>query len=219
MSRTAAVFFDLDGTLIDTAPDMGGALNRLLQRYDRPQVSAERYRPFVSHGSLALLALGFTEPADQDRMAQLREEFLAEYERGVALESQLFAGMEELLQQLERWSIPWGVITNKPEGLTHRLLDALELSPRCCCIIGAETAGHAKPHPAPMHLACEIAAVAADECLYLGDAERDMQAAAASGMRGLIACWGYIGEQDDPHKWQASALLTQPAETLQFVER
>jgi len=216
-ARTAAVFFDLDGTLIDTAPDMGGALNRLLHRHGRAQVTESIYRPQVSHGSLALLRLSFNSAEDEPRMPDLRREFLAEYESGIANESRLFPGIDHLLAELDQRAIPWGIITNKPEALTLLLTDALDLTKRCCCIIGADTAARAKPHPEPMLLACDRSAVNPEQCLYLGDAQRDIQAGNAVGMTTLIAAWGYIGSDEQPASWKADGSLREPADTLSYL--
>ncbi|MEM7257744.1 MAG: HAD-IA family hydrolase [Pseudomonadota bacterium] len=216
-NKPAAVFFDLDGTIIDTAPDMGGALNRLLIRHERPQVCEQDYRPHVSHGSIALLKLGFTELQNASKtnpqLLTLRDEFLNEYETHVAAESRLFDGIEQIFERLETRGIPWGVITNKPEYLTIKLLDELDITRRCCCIVGADTAARAKPHPEPMELACRTTGVTAQACLYVGDAERDIQAGRAVGMTSLIAGWGYIDPiTDDTNSWGAHALLSTPAE-------
>lgn len=215
--NTAAVFFDLDGTLIDTAPDMGGALNRVLANHDRPTVAEHIYRPQVSHGSLALLRLSFDSPQDEPKLPALRDEFLAEYQRGIANESTLFPGIAELLAELEEHSVPWGIITNKPESLTLLLTDALDLTRRCCCIIGADTAARAKPHPEPMMLACQRSAVNAADCVYLGDAERDIQAGRSVRMTSLIAGWGYLGADQQPADWQADGWLDHPLDTRKFI--
>lgn len=216
-----AVFFDLDGTIIDTAPDMGGALNRLLVRNHRQPVAASDYRPHVSHGSVALLKLGFpelqNEPKNSEQLAALRTEFLNEYETHIAAESRLFDGIEQILGAIEDKDIPWGVITNKPEYLTLNLLDQLNLTDRCCCIVGADTAARAKPHPEPMLLACSTTGVAPENCLYVGDAERDIQAGRAVGMTSLVAAWGYIDPATDtPENWGADALLNTPAQLTAY---
>ncbi len=215
--KTAAVFFDLDGTLIDTAPDMGGALNRVLTRHKRATIPESIYRPQVSHGSLALLKLSFSAAADEAQLPALREEFLSEYETGIANESALFPDIDALLLKLEENDIPWGIITNKPEALTLLLTDALELTRRCCCIVGADTAARAKPHPDPMLLACERSNVSPADCVYVGDAERDIQAGQSVQMISLIAGWGYIGADEKPAQWNADGWLEQPADANQFI--
>lgn len=218
LATPQAVFFDLDGTLIDTAPDMGGALNRLLHRYGKPPVPAERYRSHVSHGSLALLRLGFPHLTDELQLHNLRDEFLHEYETGVAIASSLFDGMEQVLRMLETAMIPWGIITNKPEYLTLKLLDQLKLTDRCCCVVGADTAVRAKPHPEPMELACKLTDVLAEECIYLGDAERDIQAGRSVNMTTLIAGWGYIDSKTDkPDTWAADGYLSHPTHLTAYI--
>ncbi len=215
---TAAVFFDLDGTLIDTAPDMGAALNRVLQRHGREEVPAVRYREQVSHGSIALLKLGFPELDPATEMADLRAEFLAAYEADIAAFSTLFDGVETLLKKIEAAELPWGIVTNKPEGLTLKLLDALDITRRCCSIVASDTTTHAKPHPAPMRLACKRAGVDAAACIYVGDAKRDIEAGQAVAMKTYVAGWGYLSLDDDhPDTWHADGILQQPLDLLAFL--
>ena len=216
INHTEAVFFDLDGTLIDTAPDMGAALNQVLQRHGRSTVSESVYRAHVSHGSIALLKLGFPQLHPTD-MNQLREEFLAAYDSNIAEFSSFFDGVEALLQELESANVPWGIITNKPEGLTLKLLEALAITSRCCSIVAADTTTHAKPHPAPMRLACERAGVDAKKCAYVGDAKRDIDAGKSVQMRTFIASWGYIGTTDDIDSWRADQTLHTPMELLKHI--
>lgn len=212
-----AVFFDLDGTLIDTAPDMGGALNRVLAKHNRPPVTAEDYRSSVSHGSIALLKLGFPEldPAD---LQELRVEFLTTYGEDVATGSTLFDGVPQLLATLEHNNVPWGIVTNKPEVPTLDLLNTLDLTERCCSIVAADTTTHAKPHPAPMILACERASVTPANCFYVGDAQRDITAGRAVEMQTFVASWGYIDDKnDDTNTWGADHHLAQPTDLLQHI--
>ncbi len=217
--KTQAVFFDLDGTLIDTAPDMGGALNTLLTAHGRQPVSETLYRSQVSHGAIALLKLGFPELDPKTQMTDLRLEFLQTYERDIACDSKLFDDIEPLLTALEDRNLPWGIITNKPEYLTLKLLADMKLTERCCSIVGADTTTHAKPHPAPMLLACRQTGVDPSRCLYVGDAQRDIHAGNAVGMKSLVASWGYISDQhDDPDSWQADAILDSPMHVLDHVE-
>ena len=216
--NTAAVFFDLDGTLIDTAPDMGAALNRVLQQHGRDKVPAASYRAQVSHGSIALLKLGFPDLNPATEMAELRAEFLASYEANIAESSTLFDGVETLLQKIEAAEVPWGIVTNKPEGLTIKLLDALDITRRCCSIVASDTTTHAKPHPAPMRLACKRAGVEAAACVYVGDAKRDIEAGHAVAMKTYVAGWGYLSASDDhPDTWQADAILQSPLDLLSHL--
>lgn len=218
MTTPAAVFFDLDGTLIDTAADMGGALNRVLQKHNRPEVSAEDYRSSVSHGSIALLKLGFPELDPKTDMQDLRIEFLQSYAEHVAVASALFDGVEELLATLEHNNLPWGIVTNKPQAQTLDLLDALDVTRRCCSIVAADTTTHAKPHPAPMNLACKQAKVDAAKCFYVGDAERDIQAGRSVAMRTFVAEWGYIdNKRDNTALWGADVHLQLPIDLLKHI--
>ncbi len=216
--NTEAVFFDLDGTLIDTAPDMGGALNTLLVAHGRPPVAEALYRPQVSHGSIELLKLGFPELNPNTQLNDLRIEFLKTYERNIAVDSKLFEQMDTVLTTLENNNIQWGIITNKPEHLTLKLLDQLNLTSRCCSVIGADTTTHAKPHPAPMRLACQQSNVNPERCLYIGDALRDIQAGNAVGMTTLIAGWGYIGSSDNTNAWHADGYLQAPLDIFNHLE-
>lgn len=219
MTTPAAVFFDLDGTLIDTAADMGGALNRVLRQHNRTEVSANDYRSSVSHGSIALLKLGFPELDPKTELHDLRLEFLASYSEHVADESELFEGVEKLLTSLERNNLPWGIVTNKPQVQTIKLLDALNLTKRCCSVVAADTTTHAKPHPAPMNLACKQADVDPAKCFYIGDAERDIQAGRSVGMQTFVAEWGYIDNQrDNTTLWGANVHLTRPIDLLQHIK-
>ena len=214
-----AVFFDLDGTLIDTAPDMGGALNRMLHKRKRAPVPPEIYRASVSHGSIALLKLGFPELNPETELNDLRLEFLSTYEKDIARDSTLFDGVPQLLKSLEDNMIPWGIITNKPEALTLKLLDEMQLTSRCCSIVAADTTTHAKPHPAPMKLACVRAGVDPTRCYYLGDAARDIEAGRAVQMQTFVASWGYIDPvADDPDQWNADYCLQTPLDLLDYLE-
>ncbi len=198
---------------------MGGALNTLLQAHGRKPVSELLYRPQVSHGSIALLKLGFPELNPNTELDDLRTEFLQTYERDIAVNSVLFPGIENVLATLESHKIPWGIITNKPEHLTLKLLDDMNLTQRCCSIVAADTTTHAKPHPAPMRLACKQSGVDPENCLYIGDALRDIQAGRAVNMTSLIAGWGYISAEDDnTQTWQAHAFLNSPLEILNHLQ-
>jgi phosphoglycolate phosphatase len=201
------VLFDLDGTLLDTAPDMGRALNRLLREQGRQPLAHRDIRPVVSHGSPGLLELGFSLYPDDADYPPLRDRFLALYRDCLARDTRPFPGIPELLDWLEGRDIPWGVVTNKPGWLTEPLLAALDLTRRAACIVSGDTLPQRKPHPAPLLHACGQIGVAPDHCVYVGDAERDVEAGKRAGMRTVAATWGYIPEEDDPAHWQADALL------------
>lgn len=211
------VLFDLDGTLADTAPDLAWALNEVLQEQGRPTLPFETIRPVVSHGGIALIKLGFALDEQDQAFAALRLRLLTLYRDNIARHTRLFSGMDELLERLEQRGLNWGVVTNKPSWLTEPLLDALALRQRAATIVSGDTLPQSKPHPAPMLLACEQAGSQAAQCLYLGDAERDILAGRNAGMHTLVAGFGYIGEDDRPESWGADGIIDHPLELLDYL--
>lgn len=217
-ARIRTVLFDLDGTLLDTAPDLAFALNETLKLAGRPTLPFETIRPVVSHGGMALIKLGFgLEPEDAD-FQTYRQDLLAIYRNNLARATRPFPGMRQLLAALERRGLNWGVVTNKPAWLTDPLLQALGLFERAACVISGDTLIERKPHPAPMLLACKRAGSLPEECLYVGDAKRDIEAGHNAGMATLVALFGYIGADDDPHSWAADALVETPEEILSWLD-
>ncbi len=212
------VLFDLDGTLADTAPDLAYALNRTLEHAGRAPLPFETIRPVVSHGGTALLHLGFGTNLPQDEFARLRDYLLDAYRTHITRDTRLFPGMAELLSILEGRGLNWGVVTNKPAWLTDPLMEQLGLARRAVTIISGDTLPEQKPHPAPMLLACREAGSNAAECLYLGDAERDITAGRNAGMQTLVALYGYIGNEDHPANWGADGLVNSPLELLPWLE-
>ncbi len=213
-----AVFFDLDGTLLDTAPDMGGALNTLLEEEGRAPLPPERIRPVVSHGATALVRLGFgLGPEDGEAFERLRRRFLSLYHRRLARETRLFPGMAQVLEALEADGVYWGVVTNKPARFTEPLLTALGLDRRAACVVSGDTAPARKPDPRPLLHACGVTGVLPEECVYVGDARRDVEAAHAAGMPAAVALFGYLDPGDEPAAWGAEALLEAPADVLAWV--
>lgn len=212
---TKAVLFDLDGTLIDTAPDMGGALNSLLLEEGLEPIPIERIRPYVSQGGLVLTRLGFGGKVPESEIEPLRQRFLDHYRAIVANDSRLFDGYEGILSELEARSIPWGIVTNKPEWLTHPLLQQLDLAERSGVVIGGDTLEHRKPHPLPLQVAAERLGVNTEQCLYVGDDERDIVAGKAANMKTLVAAYGYIEDGTDIERWGADGVIDCPGELLQ----
>jgi len=211
------VLFDLDGTLLDTAPDLGAALNRLLADTGRAPLALEQIRPHVSHGSRALLRLGLgVEPGDP-AYEGYRTRLLDHYLRHIATHSRLFPGMEQVLDHMAANGISWGVVTNKPGWLTLPLMDALDLTRHAACIVSGDTTDHPKPHPAPLLHACRTAGTAPERCLFVGDAERDLVAGRAAGMTSLVALFGYIDAGEAPHTWGADGYLEGPLDLLQWL--
>lgn len=212
-----AVLFDLDGTLIDTAPDLAGTLNEMRRRRGLAPVPLAQVRPFVSHGARGMLTSGFGMKTEDPQFQAMREEFLQIYADNICVDSALFPGMDALLEHLEDRDIAWGVVTNKFERLARPLLEALQLSDRAAVIVGGDTCPRPKPYPDPLlHAAAEIA-VAPARTLYVGDDARDVTAARAAGMPVVVAAYGYLGDGDPPSLWGADAILDSPQEVLEWI--
>lgn len=210
MTDVDTILFDLDGTLIDTAPDMVPALNALLVAEGRAELPYERLRPRVSYGSTGLLREAFGPDLDGAEMERLRRLFLGIYQERLARSSLPFAGVEALLARIEDSGMRWGVVTNKPGWLTDPLLVALALYDRAACVVSGDSVSERKPHPLPLLHACELAGTSAERAVYVGDAERDVAAATAAGMASFVALFGYIPDDERPADWGATALLETP---------
>ena len=209
-----AILFDLDGTLIDTAADMGGALNNLLLEEGLEPLPLDTIRPLVSQGGLVLTRLGFAGKVAEREIEPLRQRFLQHYHAHVADESKLFDGYAEILDELEARSIPWGIVTNKPEWLTHPLLEQLDLAQRSGVVIGGDTLAQRKPHPLPLQVAAERLRVSCNNCIYVGDDERDIIAGKAASMKTLVAAYGYIEDATDIATWEAGGVIDLPDDLL-----
>jgi phosphoglycolate phosphatase len=212
-----AVLFDLDGTLVDTAPDLGYALNLQRAQHGLPPLADEIIRPQASHGARGLLGVGFDLQPEDLPFARMREEFLQLYADNICRHSRPFPGILDLLAELDARGLKWGVVTNKPARFTEPLMSILDLAERAACIVSGDTCPQPKPHPAPMLAAAELCGAAPAQCLYLGDAERDIQAARAAAMPALVAAWGYLDSSDQPHTWGAHAQIHHPLETLDYL--
>ncbi len=211
------ILFDLDGTLLDTAPDLAAALNYARQKYGLNKLALEDIRPLVSHGSHALTALGCPSPKQSERAEEFRQALLDYYAQNVAVGTTLFDGMDVVLQTLEAQLIPWGIVTNKPEYLTGSLLDRMNLSERCAVVISGDTIDEKKPHPAPLKLAAKRIGVDPHACIYVGDAERDVIAGNAAGMQTLVATYGYISADEEPTQWGADGVIGEPIEVTRWL--
>lgn len=213
-TKAAAVFFDLDGTLVDTAPDLANALNATLQHFGREPLAFELIRPEVSHGGVALIKRGFGIDTDDSNFEQYRQFLLDYYKNNLSIDSRLFEGMEELLEQLESRHIPWGVVTNKPSWLTDPLMQQMKMDQRAACIVSGDTCTNKKPHPEPIHFACEVAGVSAEQCWYIGDAQRDIDAGKAAGCTTVTALFGYIDSEDQPENWDADHVVRHASDII-----
>lgn len=212
-----AVLFDLDGTFADTAPDLAAALNQTRALRDLPPLPLEILRPQASHGSRGLLEIGFDIKPDHPHFITLRDIFLDFYAKNICVQTQLFGDMAQLIGELKLRDIKWGIVTNKPHRFTVPLMQALGYSDHAACLISGDTCAHAKPHPEPLLKACEIIGVTPAQCLYLGDDLRDMQAANAAGMPGIIANYGYVSADASAENWQAQGSVNKPMELLSYL--
>jgi len=212
-----AVFFDLDGTLADTAPDLGGALNELLAEVGRPALDMSTLRPHVSAGTRGMLGIGFGLKPDHADYPDLARRFLELYAARLCVGTRLFDGMADLLAELERRDILWGVVTNKPARFTEPLMDCLLLTERMAAIVSGDSAPQPKPAPDTILLACDRAGVPPRLTLYVGDDLRDIQAAHAAGARAVAAAWGYLGDGLPVSEWRADATIATPLELLKLL--
>lgn len=217
MSKLRTVLFDLDGTLADTAPDLAYALNMLLREQDRPALAYDVIRPEASHGARALLKLGFSLAPGDAGYDVLRARFLAIYAANLMRATRLFPGVAELLAALPGRGLNWGIVTNKPKALTDPLVAQLGITPPAVCVVSGDTTAHSKPHPAPLLHACHQAGSLPAQCLYIGDAKRDVEAGRAASMQTLVALFGYIGVDDRPECWGADGMVHHPQEILRWL--
>ncbi|HEX5694145.1 MAG TPA: phosphoglycolate phosphatase [Arenimonas sp.] len=215
MTKTpAVVLFDLDGTLVDSAPDLAVAANRVLADHGRPPVAYPRLRQVVSKGGRAMLAVSFPDWTETQR-EPLLPVFLRYYGEALASQSTLFDGVDELLAALDARGMPWGIVTNKPEGLARGVVEGFGWRQRCAVLVGGDTLATRKPDPAPLLHACAALGIAPGDALYVGDDLRDVQAARAAGMPCVAALWGYREDGDDPLRWQADHVAAHASEVLE----
>jgi 2-phosphoglycolate phosphatase len=210
------VLFDLDGTLLDTAPDMAAALNRLRIAEGLEALPYVQIRPLVSHGAPRLPRLAFGEP-EAERHESLRRRFLDFYRAALAVHTRLFDGFEAVLSAIERSGLRWGIVTNKPGWLAAPLVAEVGLAERCACLVAGDTLAERKPHPLPLLHAAGLLGLEPRECAYVGDAERDVQAARNAGMIPLVAGFGYLGDGDDPAAWRADAVFARPEDLVDWL--
>lgn len=211
-----AVLFDLDGTLVDTAPDMVSALQELQRDHGYEPIPYAEGRANVSNGALGLLKVAFPDLDDVVRK-NLIGEYIDRYKDSICVGSAVFGGLDTLLEHLDRQNRPWGVVTNKPAYLTESLLQRLLLADRCACIVSGDTLETRKPDPGPLLYACEVAGIEAQSTIYVGDAARDIEAGRAAGMATIAAAYGYITADDDPLRWDADLIVADTEELSQAV--
>ncbi len=211
-----AVLFDLDGTLVDTAPDMVAVLHTMQEAHGVEPVGYEQGRSQVSNGAIGLLTLGFPEH-EFSFGDDMHMEYLDRYAEALCKGSTVFAGLDTLLDRLDEAGCPWGVVTNKPERLTNPLLEALGLAERSACTVSGDSLPVRKPDPAPLLLACDIAGVDAYRSIYVGDAARDIEAGLRAGTATIAAGYGYITDDDDPREWGADIIVPDTDELAQII--
>ena len=216
-SDVAAVLFDLDGTLIDSAPDLGAAADKM--RLDRGLASLplERYRPMAGAGARGMLGIAFGITPDHADYEGLREEFFTNYERCMTERTYAFTGIAELIAQLLEGGLAWGVVTNKATRFTRPLTQGMALFATARAVVAGDTTPHAKPHPAPLLEAARLLSLEPRRCVYVGDDERDVAAGRAAGMRTVAASYGYLGGHADTRLWGADALIQSPLELLPLL--
>lgn len=219
LCKLKTVLFDLDGTLLDTAPDLAYALNRLLEQQGVPPVPFDKVREVASDGSRGLLALGLQINETHPDFQKFRQTFINYYHQHISVHTKLFPGMEQVLAHLDAEGIRWGVVTNKPTQLTKDLLLDLGLASRCACIVGGDSTPRQKPYPDPLLLACEMTNSSPKECVYIGDAERDIEAAKYAGMRSIAALYGYLHTNCAPEYWHADFYIDHPKDILFWIEK
>jgi N-acetyl-D-muramate 6-phosphate phosphatase len=212
-----AIFFDLDGTLIDSAPDLGAAADKMRTDRGMPSLPLQQYRPMAGAGARGMLKIGFDMAPDHADFPVMREEFFKNYEANLVERTYAFDGVQHLLSSLAQQGIAWGIVTNKSQRFTNPLARLMPVLHGACAVISGDTTPHAKPHPAPVLEAARVAGYAPERCWYVGDDKRDIDSGLAAGMYSVAAAWGYLGEHAID-QWGAHAVAHQPADLLQWLQ-
>jgi len=212
----SCVLFDLDGTLVDTAPDLIACLNKALNAHGFDSIESDSIKPFISYGAAAMINKSVSH-TDQVTQNKILETMLALYQDNIAEHSQFFSGIAETLKTIESLGLKWGIVTNKRERFTNPLVNAFNLKDRAACIISGDTTANSKPHPEPMLSACVQANVKPEECVYIGDALHDITAGKSANMKTLAAVYGYLKPDDIPTNWGADALIESPEQLTSWI--
>ena len=213
-----AILFDLDGTLIDSAPDLGYAADQMRVKRGLASLPLDAYRPMAGAGARGMIGVAFGHGPDHPEFEALKHEFLENYQACMTQRTRAFDGVEPLLVALAQQGRPWGVVTNKVERFTLPLVAALPALKGAAAVVGGDTTPHPKPHPAPLLEAARRLGLAPQQCLYVGDDERDIVAGKAAGMPTVAARYGYLGAKADVTAWQADAVIDHPGQLLNFLE-
>lgn len=217
--KLSAILFDLDGTLIDSAPDLAGAVNAMRMKRGLAQLPLDTYRPMAGAGARGMLGIGFGITPDHADFECLKEEFFSAYEQRLTQETNVFDGVKTVIDELNRRSMPWGVVTNKASRFTLPLTRSMPLFASASVIVSGDTTPYAKPHPLPLLEAARRLDADPADCLYAGDDERDIIAGKAAGMTTVAATYGYLGNVADVSKWGAHATINSPTDLLQYVDQ
>ncbi|ODV09468.1 MAG: phosphoglycolate phosphatase [Rubrivivax sp. SCN 70-15] len=212
------MLFDLDGTLVDSAPDLAAAANEQRAAHGLPALPFERLRPRVGSGARGMVGVAFGLAPGDPGYDALRDDFLARYERRLLRETAVFARVVPVLERLEALALPWGIVTNKALRYAEPLVQGLELHLRSAVLVGGDSTPHTKPHPAPLLEAARRLGLVARRCVYVGDDPRDIRAGRAAGMATLAAAWGYLGDGEPIADWGADAVIEEPASLLRWLE-
>jgi phosphoglycolate phosphatase len=218
MARAGAVLFDLDGTLVDSAPDLAGAANDLRAAHGLPALAYELLRPMVGTGARGMVGVAFGVAPGDARFESLRDDFLALYASRLLQHTRVFDSVEPVLDALDGAGLPWGIVTNKATRFAEPVVQGLGLHRRAAALVCGDTTPHSKPHPAPLHEAARRLGLQARDCVYVGDDLRDVQAGRAAGMPALAAAWGYLGVGEAVHEWGADAVLPDPNALLNWLD-
>jgi phosphoglycolate phosphatase len=211
------VLFDLDGTLVDTAPDLIACMNIALRGFGVPSLAPRTAMPFISHGAMAMINHAAPD-ADDALKAQIMDVMLDTYQDNIAVNSSLFDGMAETLAAIEAQGLKWGVVTNKRQRFSVPLIEALQLDRRAICLVSGDSTAYPKPHPDSILLACQQAGVSPQQCVYVGDAPHDITAGKRAQVKTIAALYGYLTHSDQPEQWGADALITKPTDLLHWIE-
>jgi phosphoglycolate phosphatase len=216
-SNISAILFDLDGTLIDSAPDLGAAADQMRLARHLPSLPLETYRPMAGAGARGMLGIAFGITPETVGYDALREEFFSNYERCMTERTYAFEGVVELIHEIHSRALPWGVVTNKSKRFTDPLTRVMPLFSTASTVVSGDTTPYAKPHPEPLLEAARRVGVSPAQCLYVGDDERDIVAGLAAGMGTVAATYGYLGSKADVGAWGAHAQINSPLELLQLL--
>ena len=216
--RPELLLFDLDGTLVDSAPDLAGAANDLRDQHGLPPLPYAALRPLVGSGARGMVGVAFGVGPGDERFADLRDAFLARYAQRLLAQTRVFEAMRPVLDKLDAHRQRWGIVTNKAMRFTEPIVNGLGLAARAAVLIAGDTTAYAKPHPEPLLEAAHRLGVAPEACAYLGDDQRDIVAGRAAGMGTLAAAWGYLGQGEPVQAWAADAVFDSPMQLLQWLD-